>query len=181
MMTLIEPLETMLIILGKFEIKESGSYMELQAFSVDTVQQFYRLWKDKLHYYYKISGSELTNKELLNYPPPDLRQDQWQYCVARFGSTEFKRKEQRLQHRLCRLLRKPGVKPHADVIWLVEHMTRNSEGEQLKVAIATHGDSMTQEEILLDVLKTKESRSYKKLMKKLQNNYKRLRKEHQNN
>ncbi|KAL2937879.1 RIMS-binding protein 3C, partial [Bienertia sinuspersici] len=62
-----------------------------------------------------------------------------------------------------------GVKPPADVIWLVEHTTRNNEGvlqwvdesrskskeihEQLKVVVAIHGDSMTQEEILLDVLK----------------------------
>ncbi|KAL2903481.1 Reticulocyte-binding protein 2-like protein a [Bienertia sinuspersici] len=121
---------------GKFEIKEGGSYMKLQAFAVDTMQRLYRLWKARLHFYYKSL-------------------DQWQYCVERFGSTEFKTQENQ------------GVKPPADVIWLVEHTTRNNEGvlqwadesrskeihEQLKVAVATHGDSMTQEEILLDVLK----------------------------
>ncbi|KAL2922790.1 Reticulocyte-binding protein 2-like protein a [Bienertia sinuspersici] len=140
---------------GKFEIKEGGSYMKLQAFAVDTMQRIYRLWKARLHYYYKGLGSELTNKERLKYPPPDLPQDQWQYCVERFGSTEFKTQENQ------------GVKPPADVIWLVEHTTRNNEGvlqwadesrskeihEQLKVDVAIHGDSMTQEEILLDVLK----------------------------
>ncbi|KAL2900628.1 Reticulocyte-binding protein 2-like protein a [Bienertia sinuspersici] len=140
---------------GKFEIKEGGSYMKLQAFAVDTMQRLYRLWKARLHFYYKSLGTELTNEERLKYPPPDLPQDQWQYCVERFGSTEFKTQENQ------------GVKPPADVIWLVEHTTRNNEGvlqwadesrskeihEQLKVAVATHGDSMTQEEILLDVLK----------------------------
>uniref|UniRef100_A0A803MRD3 DUF4218 domain-containing protein n=1 Tax=Chenopodium quinoa TaxID=63459 RepID=A0A803MRD3_CHEQI len=59
-----------------------------------------------------------------------------------------------------------GVKLSADVIWLFEH-TKKKEGQlqwaddsrskeiydQLKVAVATHEDSMTQEVILLDVLK----------------------------
>ncbi|KAL2944258.1 Reticulocyte-binding protein 2-like protein a [Bienertia sinuspersici] len=97
------------------ESDRGGSYMKLQAFAVDTMQRLYRLWKARLHYYYMSLGSELTNEERLKYPPPNLPQDQWQYCVERFSSTEFK--------------------------------------EQLKVAVATHGDSMTQEEILLDVLK----------------------------
>ncbi|KAL2897762.1 Isocitrate dehydrogenase kinase/phosphatase [Bienertia sinuspersici] len=98
----------------------------------------------------------------LQYPPPDLPQDQWQYCVERFGSTELKKISERNSKN-----QNQGVKPPADVIWLVEHTTRNNEGvlqwadesrskeihEQIKVIIATHGDSMTQEEILLDVLK----------------------------
>uniref|UniRef100_A0A803NDN4 DUF4216 domain-containing protein n=1 Tax=Chenopodium quinoa TaxID=63459 RepID=A0A803NDN4_CHEQI len=60
-----------------------------------------------------------------------------------------------------------GVKPPADVIWLIEHTKENDEGvlewadesrskeihEQLKVVVAAHGESKTQEEILLDVLK----------------------------
>ncbi|KAL2896299.1 Reticulocyte-binding protein 2-like protein a [Bienertia sinuspersici] len=172
---------------GKFEIKEGGSYMKLQAFAVDTMQRLYRLWKARLHFYYKSLGTELTNEERLKYPPPDLPQDQWQYCVERFGSTEFKKiSERNSKNRLSEKRTKTttgnlsfaevediltqenqGVKPPADVIWLVEHTTRNNEGvlqwadesrskeihEQLKVAVATHGDSMTQEEILLDVLK----------------------------
>ncbi|KAL2894696.1 Reticulocyte-binding protein 2-like protein a [Bienertia sinuspersici] len=172
---------------GKFEIKEGGSYMKLQAFAVDTMQRLYRLWKARLHYYYKGLGSELTNEERLMYPPPDLPQDQWQYCVERFGSTEFKKiSERNSKNRLSEKRTKTttgnlsfaeveeiltqenkGVKPPADVIWLVEHTTRNNEGvlqwadesrskeihEQLKVVVAIHGNSMTQEEILLDVLK----------------------------
>ncbi|KAL2906684.1 Reticulocyte-binding protein 2-like protein a [Bienertia sinuspersici] len=172
---------------GKFEIKEGGSYMKLQAFVVDTMQRLFRLWKARLHYYYKSLGSELTKEERLKYPPPDLPQDQWQYCVERFGSIEFKKiSERNSKNRLSEKRTKTttgnlsfaevediltqenqGVKPPADVIWLVEHTTRNNEGvlhwadesrskeihEQLKVAVATHGDSMTQEEILLDVLK----------------------------
>ncbi|KAL2905308.1 ATP synthase subunit b [Bienertia sinuspersici] len=144
---------------GKFEIKEGGSYMKLQAFAVDNMQQIYRLWKARLHYYYK----------------------------ERFGSTEFKKiSERNSKNRLSEKRTKTttgnlsfaeveeiltqenkGVKPPADVIWLVEHTTQNTEGvlqwadesrskeihEQLKIAVAIHGDSMTQEEILLDVLK----------------------------
>ncbi|KAL2941242.1 NACHT LRR and PYD domains-containing protein 5 [Bienertia sinuspersici] len=162
---------------GKFEIKEGGSYMKLQAFAVDTMQRLYRLWKARLHFYYKSLGTELTNEERLKYPPPDLPQDQWQYCVERFGSTEFKKiSERNSKNRLSEKRTKTttgnlsfaevediltqenqGVKPPADVIWLVEHTTRNNEGvlqwadesrskeihEQLKVAVATHGDSMT--------------------------------------
>ncbi|KAL2924035.1 Two-pore potassium channel 3 [Bienertia sinuspersici] len=172
---------------GKFEIKEGGSYMKLQAFAVDTMQRLYRLWKARLHFYYKSLGTELTNEERLKYPPPDLPQDQWQYCVERFGSTEFKKiSERNSKNHLSEKRTKTttgnlsfaevediltqenqGVKPPANVIWLMEHTTRNNEGvlqwadesrskeihEQLKVVVATHGDSMTQEEILLDVLK----------------------------
>ncbi|KAL2923200.1 Kinesin-like protein KIN-14I [Bienertia sinuspersici] len=143
---------------GKLEIKEGGSYMKLQSFVVDTMQRLYRLWKARLHYYYKSLGSELTNEERLKYPPPDLPQDKWQYCVEQFGSTEFKTQENQ------------GVKPPADVIWLVEHTTKNNEGvlqladesrskeihvRTTKSCCCYHGDSMTQEEILLDVLKPK--------------------------
>ncbi|KAL2902659.1 Transport and Golgi organization protein 1 [Bienertia sinuspersici] len=172
---------------GKFEIKEGGSYMKLQAFAMDTMQRLYRLWKARLHYYYKSLGSELTKEERLKYPPPDLPQDQWQYCVERFGSTEFKKiSERNSKNRLSEkrtktttgnfsfveveeilVIIKPGLKPPVDVTWLAEHTTRNNEGvlqwadesrskelhEQLKVVVAIHGDSMTQEEILLDVLK----------------------------
>ncbi|KAL2928349.1 Kinesin-like protein KIN-14I [Bienertia sinuspersici] len=140
---------------GKFEIKEGGSYMKLQAFSL---------------------GTELTNEERLKYPPPDLPQDQWQYCVERFGSTEFKKiSERNSKNRLSEkrtntttgnlsfaevedilTQENQGVKPPADVIWLVEHTTRNNEGllqwadesrskeihEQLKVAGATHGTAL---------------------------------------
>ncbi|KAL2896518.1 Reticulocyte-binding protein 2-like protein a, partial [Bienertia sinuspersici] len=178
-------------IAGKFEIKEGGSYMKLQAFAVDTMQRLYRLWKARLHYYYKGLGSELTNEERLKYPPPDLPQDQWQYCKISERNSKNRLSEKRTKtttgnlsfaeveeilvimysmSKLCKFFldtRKQGVKPPADVIWLVEHTTRNNEGvlqwadesrskeihEQLKVAVAIHGDSMTQEEILLDVLK----------------------------
>ncbi|KMT00268.1 hypothetical protein BVRB_1g016240 [Beta vulgaris subsp. vulgaris] len=98
---------------NKLEIKVGSSYMKMQAFSIDTMQRLYRLWKSRLHYYYKICGQD--DKERLDNPPPDLPKEQWEYCVARFGSDDFK--------------------------------------EQLKDVVAAHGDSMTQEEILLDVLK----------------------------
>lgn len=62
--------------------------MKMQAFSIDTMQRLYKLWKSRLHYYYKIFGQD--DKECLDNPPPDLPKEQWEYCVARFGSDDFK-------------------------------------------------------------------------------------------
>ncbi|KAL2923804.1 NAD-dependent protein deacetylase SIR2rp1 [Bienertia sinuspersici] len=146
-------------------------------------------WKEA----FTIAGDSIWKEMRVNlrlrkvYPLADLPQDQWRYCVERFGSKEFKKiTERNSKNRLSKKRTKTtignlsfaeveeiltqenqGVKPPADVIWLVEHTTRNNEGvlqwtnesrskeihEQLKVAVAIHGDSMTQEEILLDVLK----------------------------
>ncbi|XP_057252187.1 uncharacterized protein LOC104905114 [Beta vulgaris subsp. vulgaris] len=169
---------------NKLEIKVGSSYMKMQAFSIDTMQRLYRLWKSRLHYYYKICGQD--DKERLDNPPPDLPKEQWEYCVARFGSDDFKRiSERNSKNRLSKnrttqttgnlsfaevehilTQENNGVKPSADVIWLIEHTTEDEQGnlewaddrskeihEQLKDVVAAHGDSMTQEEILLDVLK----------------------------
>ncbi|KAL2899636.1 putative plant SNARE 12 [Bienertia sinuspersici] len=115
---------------GKFEMKEGGSYMKLQAFAVDIVQRLYRLWKARLHYYNETLG------------------DQWQHCVERIGSTEFKKiSERNSKNRLSEKRTKTitgnlsfaeieviltqenhGVKPPVDLICLVEHTTRNNEG-----------------------------------------------------
>ncbi|KAL2925626.1 Glutamate--tRNA ligase 2 [Bienertia sinuspersici] len=138
---------------GKFEIKEGGSYMKLQAFAS--------------------LGTELTNEERLKYPPPDLttrpkiseRNSKNRLSEKRTKTTTGNLSFAEVEDILTQ--ENQGVKPPADVIWLVEHTTRNNEGvlqwadesrskeihEQLKVAVATHGESMTQEEILLDVLK----------------------------
>ncbi|KAL2933817.1 Ribosomal RNA small subunit methyltransferase C [Bienertia sinuspersici] len=179
---------------GKFEIKEGGSYMKLQAFAADTTQRIYLLWKARLHYYYKSLGSELTNEERLEYPPPDLPQDQ-----------KSVKEIPKIVCRIKKTKKNQGVKPPADVIWLVEHTNRNNEGEILLYVFKprsryfrgkgtalrgySKGGMQLEHQNLINEqqkqnkfkFKGKESRSYRKLKKKLQNNYKRLRKEHQNN
>lgn len=54
------------------------------------MQRLYRLWKSRLHYYYKSVNCGKTDAERLKNPPPDVSQDQWAKCVKRFGSKEFK-------------------------------------------------------------------------------------------
>ncbi|KAK7255493.1 hypothetical protein RIF29_28904 [Crotalaria pallida] len=120
------------------------------------------------------------DEERLKNPPPDLPQDQWEYCVKRFGSEEFKKisernSKNRLSEKRCthttgnlsfaefedKMVKlNKGVKPHADAIWLAEHTHENADGElkwvdtdELKEVISTNGATMTQEEVLLEVLK----------------------------
>ncbi|KAK7266608.1 hypothetical protein RIF29_19257 [Crotalaria pallida] len=146
----------------KFTIVEGGSYEKMYAFVVDTMQCLYRIWKTRLHYYYKSMNS---NEEWLKNPPPDLPQDQWEYCVKRFGSEEFKKiSERNSKNRLSQkrythttgnlsfaefedkmVKQNKGVKPPADAIWLAEHTHENADGE-LEWAD-------TVQEVLLEVLK----------------------------
>ncbi|KAK7288518.1 hypothetical protein RIF29_01979 [Crotalaria pallida] len=105
-----------------------------------------RIWKTRLHYYYKSMNSD---EEHLKNPPPYLPQDQWEYCVKRFGSEEFKKisernSKNRLSEKRCThttgnlsftefedkmVKQNKGVKPHADAIWLAEHTHENDDGE----------------------------------------------------
>lgn len=62
----------------------------MYAFVVDTMQRLYRLWKCRLHYYYKSPKCGKTDQERENNPPPDLPIEQWKYCVKHYGSDEFK-------------------------------------------------------------------------------------------
>ncbi|KAK7272879.1 hypothetical protein RIF29_13919 [Crotalaria pallida] len=71
----------------KFTVAEDTCRMKMQGFVVDTMQRLYRLWKSRLHQYYK---SMTSDEERLRNPPLDLPQDQWEYCVRCFGSDEFK-------------------------------------------------------------------------------------------
>ncbi|XP_021750931.1 uncharacterized protein LOC110716606 isoform X2 [Chenopodium quinoa] len=171
----------------KFQVKEGSSYIKMQAFAIETMQRLYRLWKSRLHNYYKNGGCGQNDEERLKNPPPDLPQNQWKHCVERFSSEPVKAMSERNSRNRLSVKRTKhttgnnsfaeaehvltcennGVKPSADVIWLFEHTTKNKEGQlqwaddsrskeiydQLKVVVATHGESMTQEEILLDVLK----------------------------
>uniref|UniRef100_A0A803N8V6 Uncharacterized protein n=1 Tax=Chenopodium quinoa TaxID=63459 RepID=A0A803N8V6_CHEQI len=138
----------------KFQVNDANHLAKMYTFVVDTMQRLYWLWKCRLHYYYKSAKCGKTNAERLNNPPLDLPKEQWQWCVEHYGSDEFKTKEN------------DGVKPTADVIWLVQHTHTNKEDklewadgtrskiihEKLKNVVATVGDSMTQEEILIQVL-----------------------------
>lgn len=64
-------------ILDKFEIEAGSCSLKMQAFAVDTMQRLYRLWKTRLHYYYKIAkGAGKTDEELIKFPPADLPQHQ---------------------------------------------------------------------------------------------------------
>lgn len=54
------------------------------------MQRLYRMWKTRLHYYYKSAKCGKTDQERLKNPPPDLPQEQWAHCVKHFGSPEFK-------------------------------------------------------------------------------------------
>ncbi|KAJ8421587.1 hypothetical protein Cgig2_017485 [Carnegiea gigantea] len=118
------------------------------------IQRLYRIWKTRLHYYYKSPKCGKIDEGRMRNPPADLPQDQWEYYVKRFSSAEFKTKENN------------NVKPTADVIWLAEDTRKSDEGvlqwadqnrskeiyDKLKNAVANAGESKTQEEILLEVL-----------------------------
>ena len=75
---------------GKFEIKDTSSAHKLQGFAIDTMQRLYRLWKARLHAYYKHKATGANDEERAKNPPPDMPQEQWEYCVKRFGSSKFK-------------------------------------------------------------------------------------------
>ena len=64
--------------------------MKMQAFVIDMIQSLYRIWKTGLHYYYKSPKRGKKDEERMRNPPADLPQDQWEYYVKRFSSTEFK-------------------------------------------------------------------------------------------
>ncbi len=79
-----------MVLQDKFQIIESSRHLKLYGFVVETMQRLYRLWKTRLHYYYKSAKCGKTYEERLKNPPPDLPQDQWESCVKHFGSAEFK-------------------------------------------------------------------------------------------
>ncbi|XP_056695147.1 uncharacterized protein [Spinacia oleracea] len=140
----------------------------------------------RLHYYYKSPKCGKDDGERIKNPPPDLPQEQWEWLVEHYGSDEFKivsqrNSKNRLSENRCvhttgnlafvevediMTKENDGVKPSADVIWLIEHTHTNKEDklewadgtrskiihEKLKNIVATAGDSMTQEEILIHVL-----------------------------
>ncbi|XP_021774161.1 uncharacterized protein LOC110738103 [Chenopodium quinoa] len=51
----------------KFEIKEGSSYIKMQAFSIDSMQRLYRLYKTRLYYYYKSKACGQTEEERLKF------------------------------------------------------------------------------------------------------------------
>ncbi|KAL2904219.1 Rac guanine nucleotide exchange factor JJ, partial [Bienertia sinuspersici] len=53
----------------KFEIKKGRSYIKLQAFAIHAMQHLYRLWKTRLHYYYKSPSCGATDEVRLTKPP----------------------------------------------------------------------------------------------------------------
>ena len=74
----------------KFEIKDPSSNHKMQVFAVDTMQRLYRLWKARLHAYYKHKDTGANDEERAKNPPPDMPVEQWEYCVQRLGSSKFK-------------------------------------------------------------------------------------------
>ncbi|KAK7268090.1 hypothetical protein RIF29_20776 [Crotalaria pallida] len=136
--------------------------MKMQAFVVDTMQHLYRLWKSRLHQYYK---SMTSDEERLRNLPPDLPQDQWEYCVRRFGSDEFKKISERNSNNRRsdnRCIHTTGPKSFAEfedelnddgvLEWADQERSKKIHDE-LKNVVDTRGDEMTQEEVLLEVLK----------------------------
>lgn len=79
-----------LFLQDKFQIVEPDRNMKMYTFVVDTMQRLYRLWKCRLHYYYKSPKCGKDDDERLKNPPPDLPLPQWEFCVKHFGSPEFK-------------------------------------------------------------------------------------------
>lgn len=174
-----------LLVKDKFEI-ESSRTLKMYGFVVDTMQRLYRLWKCRLHYYYKSPKCGKDDAELIKNPPPDVPLQKWKSCVKHFGSPEFKlvserNSKNRLSTNRCIhttrnwafvevedvMTKENGnVKPSADVIWLIEHTHYNGKGEleradgirskevhdKMKDVVSKVGDSMTQEEILIQVL-----------------------------
>ncbi|KAL2899136.1 Glutamate receptor ionotropic NMDA 2D [Bienertia sinuspersici] len=144
----------------KFQIVESSCSLKMYEFVVDTMQRLYSPKCGK------------TDQERENNPPPDLPIEQWKYCIKRFGFDEFKR----VIHTTGNLAfaevediltkENNNVKPSTDVVWLIEHTRKNTEGElewadatrsktihdKLKHVVAEVGDTMTQDEILIQVL-----------------------------
>ncbi|XP_065862283.1 uncharacterized protein [Euphorbia lathyris] len=79
---------------NKFNIKDSCTQeLRLQAFATDVMQRLYRLWKCRLHYYYKECGN--TYEERLENPPPDFPVASWRACCATFNSDKFKQRSAR--------------------------------------------------------------------------------------
>ncbi|KNA02835.1 hypothetical protein SOVF_214900, partial [Spinacia oleracea] len=125
----------------KFQIVDSSQELKMYAFVVDTMQRLYRLWKCRLHYYYKSPKCGKTDDERLKNPPPDLPLNQWKYCVNHYASPEFKlvstrNSKNRWSAKRCKhttgnlafvevedilIKENKNVKPSADVIWLIEH------------------------------------------------------------
>ncbi|KAL2930892.1 E3 ubiquitin-protein ligase bre-1 [Bienertia sinuspersici] len=150
---------------GKLEVKECGSYMTSIGYGKLGYTITIRLWSDLV-----LKNSRKRTKNITR-------------------NLSFVEVEDILTQE------NQGVKPPADVIWLVEHTTRNNEGvlqwadescykeihEQLKVVVAIHDLDIFVEKESPYVVQEQRIKDYKKRRKKLQNNYKRLRKEHQNN
>lgn len=71
-------------------MKDSNHNLKMYAFVLDTMQRLYRLWKCRLHYYYKSPKCGKDDGERIKNPPPDLPQEQWEWLVEHYGSDEFK-------------------------------------------------------------------------------------------
>ncbi|KAL2896873.1 Synergin gamma [Bienertia sinuspersici] len=164
-----------------FSIVGDSMWNEIQV--VDTMQRLYRLWKLRLHYYYKSPKCGKTDQGHENNPPPDLPIEQWKYCVKHYGSDEFKcfnlvfsykvnlsvhivsernsksrMSDKKVIHTTGNLAfanvetkENDNVKPSTGVVWLIEH-TRKNKKDKLKHVVTEVGDTMTQEEILIQVL-----------------------------
>lgn len=74
----------------KFEIDKSSDYFRMYAFVLETMQRLYRLYKCRLHNYYKSKRCGKTDEERKKNPPPDLPQPQWEYLIKYYGSDKFK-------------------------------------------------------------------------------------------
>ena len=62
----------------------------MHMFILETMQRLYRLYKCRLHYYYKSKKCRNIDDERKKNPAPDLPQSQWEYLIKYYGSDEFK-------------------------------------------------------------------------------------------
>ncbi|KAL2898371.1 Riboflavin kinase [Bienertia sinuspersici] len=92
-----------------------------------------RLWKCRLHYYYKSPKCGKTDQERENNPPPDLpiRNGNIVYNILSERNSENRLSDKRVIHTTGNLAfaevediltkENDNVKPSADVVWLIEH------------------------------------------------------------
>ncbi|XP_057546544.1 uncharacterized protein LOC130825374 isoform X3 [Amaranthus tricolor] len=134
----------------KFEVSESSDYLRMHMFILETMQRLYRLYKCRLHYYYKSKKCGNTDDERKKNPPPDLPQSQWEYLIKYYGSDEFKlisarnsknrNSDKRVKHTTGQLSfpesedvlvtkKNRGVKLSADKAWLIQHTRKNDDGK----------------------------------------------------
>ncbi|CAO2824837.1 unnamed protein product [Amaranthus hypochondriacus] len=113
------------------------------------MQRLYRLYKCRLHYYYKSKKCRNIDDERKKNPAPDLPQSQWEYLIKYYGSDEFKlisarnsknrNSDKRVKHTTGQksfsesedVLTKTngGVKLSADKVWLIQHTRKNDDGK----------------------------------------------------